>query len=291
MKEFYEFAEEVWMRPKSRSLASAGHGFLQKEDVERYFDILRRAREKAGRGSVYDQRISQIEYEMQPLKSALAGMKRTGPDLRGHIVSLPVQIDGDLTKPFWGDNREWRREWYTMGDLVTGQKPEKNRTKVSFTFTPDKSNLVAGVICEESRMDQVKAKAQADHDDPNIFNDDVIEIYIETPERSYFKIVVNSEGKIYDESQDVTIITRDTLPVLWNPGAKAAVKREKDRWTAEILIPTKDFGATGPGKISPWGVNVGRTRLSGSTPELYAISPTGKMMFAELSRLGNLSAW
>ncbi|MFC1454391.1 sugar-binding protein, partial [Verrucomicrobiota bacterium] len=135
-----------------------------------------------------------------------------GPDLKGYITREPVKIDGDLNKPFWSGPK-W--QWFTMHDLITGQTPDKNQTKVSFRMTPDKSNLVIGVVCKENKMDKVRAKTQGNNDDPDIFNDDAIEIYIETPERSYFKIVVNSEGKIWDESQDVTIITRDTLPILW----------------------------------------------------------------------------
>ena len=43
MKEFYEFGEEVWMRPESRSITFSGLGFLKEQDVDRYFDILKRA--------------------------------------------------------------------------------------------------------------------------------------------------------------------------------------------------------------------------------------------------------
>jgi len=287
MKEFYDFAEEVWMRPQSRSV-TATSGFVKQKDVDRYFEILDRARQKAEKGTVYDNRIAQIEGEMQPLKTQFANLKRTGPAFQAYTTKEPVRIDGDLQKPFWRADRGW--PWYTMGDLVTGREPDKNRTSVSFRVTPDGANLVVGVVCDEGRMDRVQAKTKGDHDDPDIFNDDVVEVYLETPERSYFKIVVNPEGKIWDESQDVTIITRDTLPVLWNPGIKAAVKKETLRWTTEILIPTKDFGLLGPTPDYPWGINVGRTRRAGGDFECFAISPTGEMYFANLSKMGNLVA-
>jgi hypothetical protein len=205
--------------------------------------------------------------------------------LQGHFTSIPVLIDGDLQEPFWREKTWW--SWYMMGDLVTGQVPDKNRTTVSFRMTPDKSALVIGVICDEGRMDKVIAKAK-DHDDFDIFNEDRVEVYIETPERSYFKIVVNSEGKIWDESQDVTIVTRDTLPTLWNPGTKAAVKKEKDRWTVELMIPTKDFGSLGPAKAYPWGVNVCRVRRAGNEREEFALAPAGVPQFLEKSQWANL---
>ena len=287
MKEFYEFAEEVWTRPKSRSTAGGGHGFLQAEDVDRYFEILERARQKAGADTIFDKRIAQIEAEMQPLKLLPVGMKRSGPDFQVYTSREPVTIDGDLKEPFWTGQKWWR--WYAMRDLVTGEALDKNRTKVAFRIAADRSSLAIAVVCDESKMDSLHAKAEG-ADDFDIFNDDVIEVYIETPERSYFKIVVNTEAKIWDETQDVTLVARDTLPTLWNPGTRAAVKKEDNRWTLELLIPTKDFGSLGPTKDYPWGVNVCRARRAGGEPECSAIAPTGEMFFARVPKWGNLRA-
>jgi hypothetical protein len=127
------------------------------------------------------------------------------------------------------------------------------------------------------------------HDDFGIFNDDVVEIYIETPKRSYFKVVVNANGSIWDESQDVAIVTRDTTPTLWEPGVEAGVKRHADKWTAEIMIPTADLGELGPTAEHPWGINVCRTRCaSGEGQEWFAAAPTDGKPYRTLSKLGNL---
>ena len=292
MKEFYEFAEEAWMRPESRRISATG-GFLDTKDIERYFDILKRASDKAGKDTAYARRIAQIETEMQPLKKMLAGMIRTGPTFQGigKQTGEPVIIDGDLEKKFWDKSLEstgggsW--PWFRMADMVTGHAPEKNNTSVSFRIPRDGSNLVVGVVCHEGRMDKIRAKAAKD-DDPAILEDDVVEIYIETPERSYFKIAVNPDGKIYDESQDVSIVERDTLPLLWNPGIKAAVRKDKHQWTAEIMIPTKDFGVLGPTKDYPWGINVCRVRRAGGEAEYYSIAPSGGAERHDRSKWGNL---
>ena len=289
MKEFYEFAEEVWTRPESRSISRYG-GFLKEQDVNKYFDILKRARKKAGKGTVYDHRIALIESEMASLKKLFPNLKRTGPDLIGFTERNPFILNGDFEKPFWR-NRDRKKKgwyWYRMRDLVTGQPiPELKSTKVSFRMTKKRDALVIGVKCFEPKMDKIRAKTTT-NDNYDIFNDDVVEIYLESPERSFFKIVVNSNGAIWDECRDATILARDTLPELWNPGIKAVVKKYKDRWTAEIIIPTKDFGSLGPAKDYPWGINVCRTRFADGRMELFAISPTGKKGFLDLSKLGNL---
>jgi hypothetical protein len=284
MKEFYEFAEEVWMRPESRSITVAG-GFLREKDVDRYFEILKHAREKAGKDSVYDKRIAQIEEEMQPLKKMFP-MTRVGPDFICHITDQPILVDGDLQKKFWqGDIT-----WYPMDEWKKKEPvPAEKASAVAFRMTPDRSNLVIGVKCSEPVMDKIPARSK-EHDDFEIFNEDRVEVRVETPERSYFKLAVNTEGIIWDETQDVTLVTKYTLPVLWNPGTKAAVKKEKDRWTAEIMIPTGDFGSKGPDKANPWGINVYRIRRVEGVREVYDIAPTAEKLLNDLTKMGNLSA-
>jgi hypothetical protein len=54
------------------------------------------------------------------------------------------------------------------------------------------------------------------------------------------------------------------------------------------MIPTKDFGALGPRKPYPWGINVCRLRNAGGSPEASAISPTGERSFKVLSKLASM---
>jgi Domain of unknown function (DUF4838) len=278
MREFYEFAEKVWMRQDSRSLTETT-GFLKEVDVDKYFEILAKARIKAGKGTVYDKRIAIIEKDMQPLKKLFPSLKSTGPWVRAYPAKGQLKIDGDLS--------EYKHGWKTMCDWTTGDVPKKDLTRTMIALTPDKSAVIVGAICYESKMDQIKAKCTV-NDDFGIFSDDVIEVYINTPERSYFKIVVNSNGAIYDETTDVVIIDRDTLPILWNPGVKAAVKKFSDRWTVEIMIPTKDFGKLGPAKTYPWGIQVGRTQCTGGKIQPWTLAPTSGAPYKALNRWAKL---
>ena len=286
MREFYEFAEEVWSRQESRSISAGNLGFLKEKDVGRYFDILKRAHGMAGKGTVYDQWISLMETEMASLKKLFANLKRTGPSFRAYPASELITLDGDMNKALW---QPANILWYAMSESQTGKMPRENKSKVAFRLTPDKSALVVAVVCEEANMAGIFANTWK-NDDVAIFKDDVVELIIETPERSYFKIAVNPNGAIWDESQDVTIVSRDTLPLLWNPGIAAVVKKEKTRWTAEIRIPTKDFGSLGPTMNYPWGINVCRTRLAGGPAEVYTLSPAGNTQSPDMSKLGNLWA-
>jgi hypothetical protein len=283
MKEFYEFAEEVWMRPESRRITRAG-GFLKEKDVNRYFEILKRALDKAGNDTVYGKRVAQIQTEMEPLKRIFPISSPAGPKICGFRSDIPFVLDGNLDKPFWTANDTW----YDFGDLVAGQPVTGGKSsKVSFRMTKDNSTLIVGVKCFEPEMAKINSKTKI-RDDASIFQDDVVEVHIETPEASYFKIVVNPEGAIWDECQDSVIIERDTAPLLWDPGTKAAVKKGKDCWTAEIAIPTKDFGTYGLTEAAPLNINVFRNRMAGGKSETSSLSPTGHAGFLELSKMCSL---
>ena len=280
MKEFIEYAEAVWMRQESRSVTPTT-GFLKEADVERFFGMLAAARAKAGEGTVYGRRIARMEEEMKPLQNLFANLKRTGPLVRAYPVEISFKgIDGDMSK--------YRHGWLQLRDNKTGEPVPKGAaaTTAALYMTRDKSALIVAAICPESKMPALKADCRV-NDDPAIFDDDVVEVYVNTPQRSYFKIVVNPNGAIWDESTDVSIVERDTLPILWNPGTRALVKKHDDRWTVEIVIPTKDFGDIGPSETYPWGIQVGRTRFTGGRPETWAIAPTGGR-YATLNRWASL---
>lgn len=278
MKAFHEFAEQVWIRQESRSVTPTT-GFLREPDVTRFFEILALARAKAGDGTVYARRIALMEREMETLKTFFPNLARTGPQIRAYLAPAKATIDGNLDK--------YQHGWVALRDNLTGDTPAKNAASAVIAVTPDRSALVVGVRCHENRMAKLKADCQS-NDDSSIFNDDVVEVYVNTPQRSYFKIVVNPNGMIWDESTDVSVIERDTLPLLWNPGVKAAIRKHVDHWTAEIWIPTKDFGEMGPSETFPWGIQIGRTRFTGGGCDTWAIAPTSGKPYATTNRWANL---
>jgi hypothetical protein len=278
MREFYEFAEEVWSRQESRSL-TCDTGFMREADVDRYFELLASARAKAGEDTVYGRRIAMIEDEMQSLKKLFPNLKRTGPWFRAYPTPREHAIDGDLD--------EYKYGWIAMRHLTTGETPEKNATRAVITVTPDKKAMVVGVVCHENRMDDIKADCTI-NDDFSIFNDDVVEIYVNTPQRSYFKVVVNPNNAVYTETTDVAIIDRDTLPILWNPEVESVVKKFDDRWVVEVKIPTDDFGELGPTQTYPWGIQVGRTRFTGGHANAWGIAPTDGGPYRTLNKWASL---
>jgi hypothetical protein len=277
MKEFYEFAESVWMRPELRQITAVG-GFLKQADVDRYFDILARAKARAG-DSIYGKRIDFIAAEMEPLKNLFEKLKRTGPTVEGYVPQEKPVIDGDLTKPFW---RARGYTFNTLRDIVTGETPAHLGTSVSFRWLADNSALIVGIECMEPRMDRIRASCST-RDDMAIFNDDSVEIRLETAQGLRPFIVVNPAGTVYDEC--VTDKLEDLAS--FYTVKQVAVKKLSDRWTVEVCIDAKSIKGEMPTGFFPWGVHINRQRLAGNTTELYMLSPSGSN-FQDMKSMANL---
>ena len=279
MKEFHEFAEAVWSRQESRSV-TASSGFLKEPDVKKYFDILERARKKTQPGSVYERRITNITRKLEPLKKLFASLKRSGPSFRVNTLRKPIDLKVPLKKTF--------RIMHQFADNRTGEKLNFNSTHAAIGLSQDGKQLYVGVVCYENRMNELKAGCRK-NDSNNIWRDDRLEIFLDTPGRSYFHIVVNTNGAVLDRSTDQTIVARDTLPILWNPDIKTTIRKYDDRWEALICIPTKDFGGKKPSKQFAWGLDIFRTRMAGAnnrTPTVSALAPVGPGAFARQQRWG-----
>jgi hypothetical protein len=280
MKEFYEFAEKVWMRPGEREI-SANSGFLKPEDVGVYFDILGRAQAKAG-DTVYRKRIDLIAGEMAPLKTLFENLKRRGVPMEGFKSKENFVADGDLTKPFWTERPD---SFIELRDMNTGEKPTHVATSASVRWIPDGSKLVIGIECLEPKMDKLVA-SNLPRDARDIFRGDFVEIRLETPQGIRPHIAVNPEGSILDESP--TADAAD-LPHFYKV-EDFAVKKYPGRWTAEIVIDAKALGAGAemPSKSSPWGIGINRQRSAGNTVEHYMLTPSASD-FQDLRDLGNLT--
>lgn len=277
MREFYQFAESVWMRSEPRQI-TAFSGFLKPADVDKYFEILQRAKAKAG-NTIYGQRVDAIVQEMEPLKTLFRELKRTGPYVRTRRMSITPPVDGDLTKSFWTEHHP--REWSWLRDVKTGASL-KEKTRVAFRWLPDRSLLV-GIECFDKKMNSLQANTQNTvRDDQGIYNDDNIEVHLETPDGRNVVVVVNPNGAILDRCSNPDDVA--FVPLAWNVDS-AAVRKLSDRWTAEIKI--KDLGGM-PTKSFPWGVNVFRQRLAGGKFEGQALSPTGGGFMNAPEKMANL---
>ena len=256
MKAFHEYAEKIWCRDGSRSI-SQKEGFLKEEFVGEYFELLEKAKAKTVQGTLYFERIAAMEKAFAPLKNIFKDRTPQGEWIEAEILPADAVADGDLSK-------------YKFAQTLL-DKNARNRTETAIGMTEDKKFLFVAFKCYESAMDKVVENTKF-FDRPSIFEDDYVQILLNTPTKNYFSILVNPAGAVWDESRDLEIINRDALAVLWTPGTQVHAEKFFDRWEVEIAVPTHDFGKTGPTINDPWGIALSRCRRAGGTKEFSAWS-------------------
>jgi Domain of unknown function (DUF4838) len=278
MKQFHELGEAVWSRPEAREVTANG-GFLKQADIDQFFALLTAAKAKVG-DSIYTKRIALLEAEMQPLKGLFANLQRSNGGITGYWAHHPPKIDGDFTKPFWTDPEG--RVFTPLSEMLTGETPHHLATNVAFRWLPDDSGLVVGIECIEPKMAKLRADCK-DRDSYSIFNDDTVEIRLETAKGIRPLIVINPNGTVLDEC----ITTRSEDLASFYTVKNIAVKKAADRWFIEALIEAKPIEGEVPSKAYPWGVNICRQRMAGNTPEFYMLFPSGTK-FKDPKAMGNL---
>ncbi|OQA84986.1 MAG: hypothetical protein BWY31_02189 [Lentisphaerae bacterium ADurb.Bin242] len=179
-----------------------------------------------------------------------------------------ITVDGKADEPDWKNADNYTN--FKKLNLGNGSTEAAGiQTFVKFTYEPD--NLYLFVEALEPYPDKMLATEWNVRADPPVWKDNSIDIFLNHRElgNDYFQISLNHKGKLFDAVKKVGIHAPDPSPSL---DVEAAIKIGKDRWTAEIRIPTAKLGGkciTG----NVWMVNVGRSRkLTDGTKELSSIA-------------------
>ncbi len=280
MKAFIEYSESNW--PSMR---------LNVASVNRALELFATAKAAVDAESVYGQRIALLTiindtllarkeelltYRQDPL--IIRTSERAGTDLT---------IDGRLEEGFWAGLPS-----YELNDVATGE-PVKTKTSFRVAWNAADRSLVFGIRCDESEMQGLIANATK-NGDPALFNEDAIELFIETPFHAFYQIVVNSRGVVMDLDR------KSGINSLWSSDAEIATFKGPDFWNLEIRIPSADEAEGGldplkqvngakPTAMAPWYFNVGRNRPRDKESELSSFSPTkGIRRFAVPAKFARL---
>ena len=178
-----------------------------------------------------------------------------------------------------GDEEVWKKAGtLNLEKTLNGSSDAAVATAVK--VLRDEDFLYALITAEEPMMKKVKASSR--NHDGAIYQDDSIEIFIGTSERSYYHFAINSLGSTYDAVGKGGEWNAKTF--------KAMVQKKADRFTMELRMPLKEMSAGAvPGE---WITNFNRNRYASGRLQEFCWSPTysgeshvparfGKLMFAE----------
>ncbi|MBR2344803.1 MAG: beta-galactosidase trimerization domain-containing protein [Lentisphaeria bacterium] len=166
-------------------------------------------------------------------------------------TSDPIVPDGKLTEPVWSESGKITR-FYRFG---TGQVQE---VESEMYIAYDDKNLYLGVCCFEPEAGKIVAR-ETKHDSP-VWHDDSVELFVASPNNRAMQLVFNTIGGHYD-CELYQRVPGDPWRGMgernysWQTGAAV----EKDRWTAELVLPFKEFGLT-PKPGQKWRINIVRNR-------------------------------
>ena len=250
-----------------------------KVKIGQVFTLLEKAQAKVAPDSVYARRIALIADNMRPMKDILnqpAIVRGPVPEaLVDTHDAKDIKLDGKLDDVFWQG-----LESYELKELKNGLSA-KYRTTFKVAWAGD--NLYFGIECKNAARAAL-TNAVTQHDDLAIFESEDVEIFLETPNHSYYQFAISPGGGLLDADW------KKEFDSLWNSNAELATHVDGDIWSAEIRIPVVDptqeniqpmlcVAGNKPSASAPWYFNVCRQSGHGQEAENSAFSPTGSGRF------------
>jgi hypothetical protein len=184
-------------------------------------------------------------------------------------TASPPQIDGALSDACWSGATP------TGPFVLLGQStPAAQATEGYLCWDDD--NLYVGMVCDEDAMDRLVAEERARDDGQ--WRDDCVEVVLQ-PQKDYYHFILTTIGSRYDA------VTRNgEADESWNPEWQYAVRKDADRWSAEIAIPFAILAAR-PKVGERWRANLCREEQPHGELSTWSAGHTG---FEEPERFGTL---
>jgi hypothetical protein len=118
------------------------------------------------------------------------------------------------------------------------------RIEVKSCYTEE--SLYLGITSEEKNVEGLISTSN-EHDNKTILQDDVIDLVFAKKEKEtqvFYRILINSNGSIYDLKQSVHNVFKGNIE--WNANIIKGIilDKEKNIWQIEIAIPLKDINLT-----------------------------------------------
>ena len=139
-----------------------------------------------------------------------------------------IHVDGRLDETEWSAAHEFR-DFLTMEPLTLG--PPRVKTTAKLLALPE--GLAVGFICEQPAEER-RTRTPKPRDPTRMENDFVVfAVDFEGKGRTGYEFIVTASNAI----RDSTITNEKNTNRDWDGAWQHAVVNERDRWTAELLIP------------------------------------------------------
>jgi hypothetical protein len=213
-----------------------------------------------------------------PVMGGAQNLNESGrPELMAEKPDGYISIDGKLDEQAWNHGRNTIE---LIQQSPQPGKPTPYRTTVKVLVTKD--NLYFGFDCEDPDMSRIAIHTM--QRDGNLWGDDSITIVLDPygDGRTGYYFQINAAGARVDG----LISGPESYSSDWNGIWDAGTAWTPDRWTAEIVIPSRTLSFTRD--LNAWGLNLERS-IPRDQIILRWASPTLDSFLYDMSRAGTLS--
>jgi len=279
MRAFWEATETAWMNKRGLNPGDV----YSKDITEKLLAHLNAAITATEADSVYRKRVELIKNEFSPAAikaSRLAAIVKPEATISKAAKDEPVKAE--LA------NSIWEGEMPVLTFVDTAYTKANPPTHLRLAWT--EKALKISMVCFEPKMDKTQGVPTEGRpaQDPAIWDNDSIEIFLKPNKAALdtYHFIVNSNGAFYDE-KNVTDAWAKADPK-WTSSAEVAVKREKNRWVAEMSIPWSDLGMSKPKPGDQLTGNFYRSRYAGGEREEFSWSPIVEGLYFAPNDFGEL---
>ncbi|MCH8200138.1 MAG: EamA family transporter, partial [Chloroflexi bacterium] len=200
-------------------------------------------------------KLAKFYYDNGSEEKGLQLMFDAGAALNVRRLTQAPEMDGMLDDPAWAEV-EPLTEFYQNINRMRAY-PSSGRSEAYIGHRQGK--IYIAVKGYEPTTDNLYRKAT--ERDQNVWQDDGGEIFFDPgrSHQSYFQIIVNNIGTVFDQYSDGTSPSGD---IGWNAEFEHAVHTEDDYWSMEIAFPLAQFSDQPVETGTVWGANLARVRIA-----------------------------
>lgn len=244
-----------WLEVVAQEKIELAQNLVLKADLAGAEALLLSARDLVPDSWNVAQQLGRFYYDNRQREKGLNALLALGAALRVPRLARRPQIDGVLEDPGVPPLTRFYQSIARMRAYPVAGRSE------AYVGHRD-GNLYIGVKGYEPTT-QTLAAATVSRDD-NAWQDDCVEIFLDPDHdyRTYYQIVINSRGTIFDQHSDGSNPQGDRS---WNGRYTHAVKVSETWWSMEIEIPMAQFGEGDLGAGAVWGANLARIRIANAS--------------------------
>jgi hypothetical protein len=205
-----------------------------------------------------NQRFGKFLYESGQPERGLQLLTSMGAAIRVPNLSRPPQFDGVIEDHEWRGAARIERLYQNVARMRAFEVEGLTDVYVAH----GRGRIYIAVKAYEPQTDSLTATAT--ERDQNTWLDDCVELFFDPDrdQRTYYQVVVNHAGTIFDQHNDGTSRGGDRS---WNAELEHGTQVGADHWSLEVAIPLAQFGEGETGSGAVWGANLARIRIANAS--------------------------